>query len=86
MYGACRAWPRPAASPTTRARKPVLAIKYTLNKRDEIQLISKEDMLKLDPDLELDDIDALALTFAHALSPHEWLAANTQQAHRRERL
>ena len=28
-------------------------------------------MLKLEPDLELDDIDALVLTFAHALSPNE---------------
>ena len=29
-------------------------------------------MLRLDPDLELDDIDALVLTFAHALQPSEW--------------
>jgi hypothetical protein len=47
------------------------SIKYTINKRDEIQLISKDDMLKIDPDLELDDIDALVLTFAHALAPGE---------------
>ena len=52
-------------------RKQFSAIKYTINKRDEIQLISKEDMLKLDPDLELDDIDAFVLTFAHALANHD---------------
>jgi hypothetical protein len=28
-------------------------------------------MLKLEPDLELDDIDAFVLTFAHALAAHE---------------
>jgi hypothetical protein len=73
MYGACRAWLKTGCIPNDpELRKQFSAIKYTLNKRDEIQLISKDDMLKLDPDLELDDIDALVLTFAHALSPHEY--------------
>lgn len=72
MYGACRAWLKTGCIPNEPGLiKQFSSIKYTINKRDEIQLISKEDMLKLDPDLELDDIDALVLTFAHALSPSE---------------
>ncbi len=72
MYGACRAWLSNAALPNDPdLRKQFASIKYTINKRDEIQLMSKEDMLKLDPDLELDDIDALVLTFAHALAAHD---------------
>lgn len=71
IYGACRAWLKGAMLPNDpELRKQFSAIKYVLNKKDEIQLISKEDMLKLDPDLELDDIDALVTTFAHALTPH----------------
>lgn len=72
MYGACRAWLKTGMIPSDPALlRQFSAIKYTLNRRDEIQLTSKEDMLKLDPDLELDDIDALVLTFAHALAAHE---------------
>ena len=72
MYGACRAWLKTGCIPNDPALlKQFAAIKYTLNRQDAIQLITKEDMLKLDPDLELDDIDALVLTFAHALAPHE---------------
>jgi hypothetical protein len=72
MYGACRAWLKTGMIPDDPAlRKQFAAIKYTLTRQDAIQLISKEDMLKLDPDLELDDIDALVLTFAHALASHE---------------
>ena len=71
MYGACRAWLPNASIPNDPGlRKQFNSIKYVLNKKDQIQLISKEDMLKLDPDLELDDIDALVTTFAHALQPH----------------
>ena len=29
-------------------------------------------MIKLEPDAEFDDIDALVLTFAHALAANEW--------------
>jgi len=73
MYGACRAWLKTGCIPNEpELLRQFSAIKYTLNRRDEIQLISKEDMLKLDPDLELDDIDALVLTFAHALAASEW--------------
>ena len=72
MYGACRAWLKTGCIPNDPGLlKQFSAIKFTLNRRDEIQLISKEDMLKLDPDLELDDIDALVLTFAHALAAHD---------------
>ena len=72
MYGACRAWLKTGMIPNEpELLRQFAAIKYTLNRRDEIQLVSKEDMLRLDPDLELDDIDALVLTFAHALAPHD---------------
>lgn len=69
IYGALRSWLRTGAIPND----PVLlrqfgSIKYTFNRMQEIQLISKEDMLKLDPDAEFDDLDALALTFAAQLS------------------
>ena len=81
MYGALRAWLKTGAIPDdTKLREQFSAIKYTINKRDEIQLMSKEDMLKLDPDLELDDIDALALTFAHALAPN-WNAGGEHPPH-----
>lgn len=70
MYGACRAWLKTASLPNDpELKKQFSSIKYTLNKKDEIQLMSKEDMLKLDPDLELDDIDALVCTFSTALAP-----------------
>ena len=72
MYGAARAWLKTGCIPNEpELIRQFSAIKYTINKRDEIQLISKEDMLKLDPDLELDDIDAFVLTFAHALAAHD---------------
>ena len=68
MYGAARAWIRTGSLPKDpEFRKQLMSIKYTFNKKDEIQLISKEDMLKLDPDLELDDVDAFVTTFAAAL-------------------
>lgn len=72
MYGALRAWLKTGVIPDDPAlRKQFSSIRYVLNKRDEIQLLSKEDMIKLDPEAEFDDIDALALTFAHALSASE---------------
>lgn len=73
MYGAARAWLKTGAiPPDPDLLKQFKSIRFTLNKRDEIQLISKEDMLKLEPDLELDDIDAFVLTFAQALSQSEF--------------
>lgn len=72
MYGAARAWLKTGAIPDDPDfKKQFRAIRYVINKKDQIQLISKEDMLKIDPDLELDDIDAFVLTFAHALAAHD---------------
>lgn len=80
MYGACRAWLKTGSIPDEpELKKQFSAIKYILNKKDQIQLISKEDMLKLDPDLVLDDIDALVLTFAHALASHDRAGGEHQQ-------
>ena len=73
MYGACRAWLRGGAIPNdVNLKRTMLAITYTLNLRGEIQLDKKEDIAdKLGEDGALDDLDALVLTFAHALAPHE---------------
>jgi hypothetical protein len=49
-------------------RTAMLAIRYTFNKRDEIQLVSKEDLMEDNPNLVLDDLDALALTFGGPLA------------------
>jgi hypothetical protein len=72
MYGAARAWLKGGAIPNDpELIKQFKSIRYVLNKRDEIQLLSKEDLIKLYPDLELDDIDAFVTTFAHALAQHD---------------
>lgn len=83
MYGACRAWLKTGAIPNDPdLLKQFRSIKYVFNKRDEIQLLSKEDLLKDNPDLELDDIDALVTTFAHALAAHD--RAGGEHLHRRD--
>ena len=46
----------------------MLAIRYTFNKQDCIQLVSKEDLMEDNPNLVLDDLDALALTFGGPLA------------------
>jgi hypothetical protein len=70
MYGALRSWLRTGTIPKDdEIRTALLAIKYTFNKNDQIQLISKEDLLDETPGLVLDDVDALALTFGGPLSP-----------------
>ena len=65
MYGAARAWLRDGGS--LRAdpdlRSAMLAIRYLFNKKDEIILVSKEDLMEDNPGLVLDDLDALVLTF-----------------------
>lgn len=69
MYGAARAWMKTGAIPADPDFvKQCKSIRYVINKKDEIQLISKEDMLKIDPDAEFDDIDAFVETFATALA------------------
>jgi hypothetical protein len=46
----------------------MLAIKYTHNVKDEILLVAKEDLLDDNPDLDLDTLDALCLTFGGPLA------------------
>ena len=69
MYGALRAWVKTGLLPADDTlRTAMLAIRYTFNSRDEIQLVSKEDLLEDNPNLVLDDLDALALTFGGPLA------------------
>jgi len=69
MYGALRAWLKTGALPNDPdLRTAMLAIRYTFNRQDEIQLISKEDLLEEHPGLLLDDLDALCLTFGGPLA------------------
>lgn len=71
MYGAARAWLRSGGTlpndPDLRAQ--LLGITYTFNRQDQIQLTSKEDMMK-DGLPSPDDADAFVLTFAHPLQPN----------------
>jgi hypothetical protein len=72
MYGALRAWLKTGMLPNdTDLRTAMLSIRYTFNRNDEIQLVSKEDLLEDNPGLVLDDLDALALTFGGPLAPHK---------------
>lgn len=67
MYGALRAWLKTGSIPhDDDLLRQFTAITYTLNRRDEIQLIAKEDM-----DESPDDLDALALTFALPIAAHD---------------
>jgi hypothetical protein len=69
MYGAARAWIKTGLLPASPdLRTALLAIKYTFNKKDEIQLIAKEDLLDENPDLDLDTLDAFCLTFGGPLA------------------
>lgn len=73
MYGALRAWTKTGALPNDQGlRTAMLAIRYTFNARDEIQLMKKEDILADHPDLVLDDLDALALTFGGPLAKSDY--------------
>lgn len=70
MYGALRGWIRVGSLESSdELRRQLLSIKYYLNQRGEIQLESKEDMMRRG-DPSPDDADALALTFAYPLEPH----------------
>lgn len=72
MYGALRAWlPTGILPPDPELKAAMLAIRYTFNKKDEIQLLSKEEILEDHPNLDLDSLDALALTFGGPLVAHE---------------
>lgn len=69
IYGALRNWLPTGALPyDPDLRTAMLAIKYTYNNRDEIQLVSKEDLMDENPELVLDDLDALCLTFGGPLA------------------
>lgn len=69
MAGAARAWLKTGILPQDDTlRTAFLAIRYTFNKRDEIQLVSKEDLLEDNPGLVLDDLDAFFLTFGGPLA------------------
>ena len=73
MYGALRAWLGGGLIPIDpELRTAMLAIRYTFNRQDQIQLVSKEDLMDDNPNLVLDDLDALALTFGGPLNrnPH----------------
>jgi hypothetical protein len=71
MYGALREWIKTGALPNDpELRSAMLAIRYTFNKKDEIQLQAKEDILDDNPGIILDDLDALALTFGGPLASH----------------
>lgn len=70
MYGACRAWMKGGAIPNDpELREQMLSITYTYNKKDQIQLVSKEDLMR-DGKPSPDDLDGLVLTFAHPLASH----------------
>ena len=83
MYGACRSWLKGAALPLDPALKEaMLAIRYGFNSKDEIQLVSKEDLMEDAPNGDFDSLDALCLTFGGPLNmnanaggdfPHESL-------------
>lgn len=70
MYGAGRAWIRNggALPNDPDLKEQLLSITYTFNRKDEIILTSKEDMMK-DGKPSPDDADAFVLTFAHPLQP-----------------
>lgn len=69
IYGACRAWLPTGMLPfDADLRTAMLAIKYTFNNKNEIQLVSKEDLMDENPELVLDDLDALCLTFGGPLA------------------
>jgi hypothetical protein len=71
MYGAARAWLKTGALPLDpELKNAMLAIKYSFNIRDEIILMSKEDIMEENPNISLDDVDAWVLTFAYPLAAH----------------
>ena len=71
MWGAMRSWLRGGSIPNDpELRAQLVGLTYTYNLRGEVQLEKKEDMVKRG--LESPDrADALALTFAYPLAPHE---------------
>lgn len=71
MYGAARAWLKTGSIPNDPELAAQLkAITYTFNRKDEIILTSKEDMMR-DGLPSPDDVDAFVLTFAYPLHAHD---------------
>ncbi len=69
MYGAARAWLKGGLLPIDPdLRTAMLAIRYTFNKQDQIQLVAKEDIMEDNPGILLDDLDAFVLTFGGPLA------------------
>jgi hypothetical protein len=72
MYGALRAWLKSGyLPPDPELKKAMLAIRYTYNKKDQILLTPKEDIMDDNPGLVLDDLDALCLTFGGPLAAND---------------
>jgi hypothetical protein len=70
MWGALRAWVKfGALPPDPELKAQLVGPTYSYNVRNEIQLESKEDMMKRGVESP-DRADALALTFAYPLAPH----------------
>jgi hypothetical protein len=71
MWGALRAWLRHGSLPyDPDLRAQLLAPHYGLNSKGKIQLETKEDMMRRGV-ASPDKADALALTFAYPLAPHD---------------
>lgn len=70
MYGAARAWIKYGALPNDpELKRQMLSIHYTFNKKDEIQLERKEDLVDDDGNgISVDDIDGFVLTFAYPIA------------------
>lgn len=80
MYGAARAWIKTGLLPIDPdLRTAMLAITYTFNKKDEILLSSKEDILDENPGLVLDDLDAFCLTFGGPLAKNAFAGGEHPQ-------
>lgn len=73
MHGALRSWLRDGGilPNDPDLRTAMLAIRYVFNKKDEIQLVAKEEILADNPGLLLDDLDALCLTFGGPIAKRE---------------
>lgn len=72
MYGAARQWIKTGALPDgergQRLKRVMLCINYTFDKKDQILLESKEQIMEDNPDIDLDELDAFVLTFAYPLA------------------
>lgn len=72
MYGSARAWLKTGSIPNDpELREQMQSITYTYNKKDQIQLVSKEDLMR-EGKPSPDDLDGFVLTFAQPLSIHAY--------------